>query len=56
MDGLSPDAGRRYRIEGHDTEGNRSDIQVDSGQISICVEILLTMSHNAFTTAEEHIQ
>jgi hypothetical protein len=35
---------------------SNSDIQVDSGQISKGVEILLKMSHNTLTSAEEHIQ
>jgi len=35
---------------------NISDIQVDSGQMSNGVEILLKMSHNTLTSAEEHIQ
>jgi hypothetical protein len=33
-----------------------SDIQVDSGQISTGVEILLKMSHKTLTGVEEHIQ
>jgi hypothetical protein len=33
-----------------------SDIQVDSGHISKDVEILLKMSNNTLTSAEEHIQ
>jgi hypothetical protein len=33
-----------------------SDIQVDSGQISTGVEILLPMSHKALTSSEEDIK
>ena len=33
-----------------------SDIQVDSGQISTGVEILITMSHKSLTSAEEDIK
>jgi len=32
------------------------NIQVDSGQMSTGVEILLKMSHYTLTSAEEHIQ
>jgi hypothetical protein len=32
------------------------DIQVDSGQISRGVKILLTMSHNTLTTIEEYVK
>jgi hypothetical protein len=35
---------------------NNCDIQVDIGQISTGVEILLTMSHKTLTGAEEHLQ
>jgi hypothetical protein len=35
---------------------SNSDIQVDSGQMSTGVEILLKMSHKALSSAEEHIQ
>ena len=37
-------------------EMNISDIQVDSGQISTGVEILLPMSHKTLTSTEEDIQ
>ena len=56
MDGLRPDTERRYSIERKKTEGNISDIQVDTGQMSTSVEILLTMSNNTLTIAEEYIQ
>ena len=35
---------------------NISDIQVDSGQMSTGVEILLKMSHKALTSSEEDIK
>jgi hypothetical protein len=35
---------------------SNSDIQVDSGQISKGVEILLKMSHKALTSSEEDIK
>ena len=56
LDGLHPDSERHYWIECKVMEKNNSDIQVDSGQISKGVEILLKMSHNTLTSAEEHIQ
>jgi hypothetical protein len=37
-------------------EMNISDIQVVTGKMSKGVEILLTMSHNILTSAEEYIQ
>jgi len=37
-------------------EKNISDKQVDSGQISTGVEILLKMSHKALTSSEEYIK
>ena len=56
LDGLRLDSERRYWIEHRDTEGNISDIGVDIGQMSTCVEILLTMSDNTLTITEEYIQ
>lgn len=56
LDGLRPDSEKRYWIERKVMEKNINDIQVDSGQMSTSVEILLTMSHNAVTSAEENIQ
>jgi len=69
LDGLRLDSGRRYWIEHKVVGGNLSDIQVDSGQMSTGVEILLPMSHNIpvklkdnvteegyLTSAEEDIQ
>jgi hypothetical protein len=37
-------------------EKNSSDIQVDSGQISTGVDILLKMFHKALTSSEEDIK
>jgi hypothetical protein len=56
LDGLRPDSERHYWIECKVMEKNISDIQVDSGQISTDVEILLTMSHNTLTVDEDNIQ
>jgi hypothetical protein len=56
LDGLRFDSERRYWIERKETEGNISDIQVDIGQMSTGVEILLPMSHNTLRIAEEYIK
>ena len=56
LDGLRTDIGRHYWIECKVMEKNISDIQVDSGQISTGVEILLKMSHKALTSSEEDIK
>jgi hypothetical protein len=56
LDGLRPDSGRHYWIERKVVENNISDIQVDSGQISTGVEILIKMTHKNLTNAEEYIQ
>ena len=56
LDGLRSDSGRHYWIECKVMEKNISDIQVDSGQISTGVEILLPMSHNTMPCVDEHAQ
>jgi hypothetical protein len=56
LDGLRLDGERRYWIERREAEGNICDIEVDPRQMSTGVEILLTMSNNTFTIAEEYIQ
>ncbi len=53
---LRLDSERRYWIERRETEGNICDIEVETGQMSTSVEILLPMSHNTLTIAEEYIQ
>ena len=45
--------GLEIRMEAQE---NNCDAKADSGQISTGVEILLSMSHNTLTTAEEYIQ
>jgi len=55
LDGLRLDSERRYWIEHREIEGNIRDIGVDTGQMSTGVEILLPMSHNTLTRAEEYI-
>jgi hypothetical protein len=56
LDGFRPDSKRRYWIDRKVMEMDNSDIQVDSGQISTGVEILLKMSHKALTSSEEDIK
>ena len=56
LDGLRLDSERRYWIERRETEGNICDIQVDTGQMSTDVKILLPMTHNTLTRAEEYVQ
>jgi hypothetical protein len=47
MDGLRPDAGRRYWIREHSAEVDIVDIGEDVGQMATEVKIALPMSHNA---------
>jgi hypothetical protein len=56
LDGLYQESKKCYWIACKVMEKNISDIQVDSGQMSTSVEILLTMSHNTLTSIEEDIQ
>ncbi len=56
LDGLRLDCERRYWIERREVEGNNSDIEENTGQMSTGVEILLPVSHITLTNAEEYIQ
>ncbi len=56
LDGFRLDNERRNWIEGKVMEMDNSDIQIDSGQISTGVEILLPMSNKTLTSIEEDIQ
>jgi hypothetical protein len=56
LDGLRPDSESCNWIDRKVIDKNISDIQVDSGQMGTGFEILLKMSHNTLTSAEEHIQ
>ncbi len=56
LDGFRSDSDRHYWIEHKVVGGNISDIQVDSGQMSTGVEILLKMPHKALTSSEEDIK
>jgi hypothetical protein len=54
LGGMRQDADRWFWIERLEaSEGNR-DIEVDKGQVSTGVEIMLQMSHNTLTRAEEY--
>jgi hypothetical protein len=56
MDGLRPDAGRRYWIKGHSAEVDIDDIVEELGQMATEVKIAFPMSHNALTIVEEYVQ
>jgi hypothetical protein len=56
LGGLHLDGERRYWIECSEKEGSISDIEADTGQTSTGVEIVLQMSHNTLTRAEEYSQ
>jgi hypothetical protein len=56
LDGLRADNGRRYWISEQGIEVNTYDMGEDMGHTVTEVEILLTMSHNTLTSAEEDIQ
>ena len=55
LDGMRQDAGRRFWIEQTEAQENNCDIEEDLGQVSTGVEIVLQMSHNTLTRAEEYI-
>jgi hypothetical protein len=54
LDGLHPDGERRYWVEFIEAQKDNCDIEADTGQVSTSVEILLQMSHNTLTSAEEY--
>ena len=56
MDGMRQYTERRFWIERLEASDDNCDIQENMGQMSTSVEIRLQMSHNALTTAEEHIK
>jgi hypothetical protein len=55
LDDLRLDSERRYWIEHRDMEGNINDLGVNTRQMGTAVEIVLQMSHNTLTRAEEYI-
>ncbi len=56
LDGLRRDSKRRYWIDRKIMEMDNSDIQIDSGQISTGIDILIKMTHKNLTNAEEYIK
>ena len=59
LDGLRQDADRRFWIERVEAREDNCDIEVDTGQVSVGVEIMLqmsdkTLSCNTLTRAEEY--
>ena len=56
MDGLHPDAGRRYWIRDHGAEVDIGDMGEELGQMATEVKIALPMSHNSLTTIAEYVQ
>ena len=55
LDGLRQDSNRRFWIERLEAQENNCDIGVDTGHMITGVEILLQMSHNTLTRAEEYM-
>ena len=56
MEGLQPDAGRRYWIQEHGAEVDIGDIGEELGQMETEVKIAFSMSHNVLTGAEEYVK
>ena len=55
LDGMRQDPDRRFWIEQLEASEESCDIEEDMGQVSTDVEIVLQMSHNTLTRAEEYI-
>jgi hypothetical protein len=56
LDGMRQDAVRRFWIESFVTPEDNCDVEEDTGQVSVGVEIVLQMSHNTLTRAEEYVK
>jgi len=56
MDGLRPDAGRRYWIREYSAEEDISDIGEELGQMETEVKIAFPVSHDTLTIVEEYVQ
>jgi hypothetical protein len=56
LDGLRQESNTRLWIEQLEAQENDYDAEADYGHIGTGVEILLPMSHNTLTNAEEYIQ
>ena len=55
LDGMRQDTDRRFWIERLEASEDNCGIEEDTGKRSIGVEIVLRMSHNTLTRAEEYI-
>jgi hypothetical protein len=55
LDGMRQDTDRRFWTERLEASEDNCDIEEDLGQVSIGVKIVLQMSHNTLTRAEEYI-
>jgi len=56
LDGLRHDTDRRFWIERMEAQENNCDLETDTGHMSTGVKILLKMSNNILTIAQEHIK
>jgi len=56
LDGMRHDADRRFWIKSFVTPEDNCDVEEDIRQVSVGVEIVLQMSHNTLTRAEEYLQ
>jgi hypothetical protein len=56
LDGMRQDADRRFWKESFVTPEDNCDVEEDKGQESTGVKIVLQMSHNILTRAEEHVK
>jgi hypothetical protein len=56
MDGLCPDAKRRYLIREHGAYRGIVGTGEEFEQTATGVKIVLQMSHNTLTTVEEYVQ
>ena len=55
LDGMRKDADRRFWIEQIEAQEDYCDIEAGTGHMITGVEIVLQMSHNTLTRAEEYI-
>ena len=56
LDGMRQDADRKFWIERLEAQENNCDIEADTRQTGTGVKIVLQMSHNTLTRAEEYMQ
>ncbi len=55
LDGMHQDADRRFWLEQMEAQEDNCGIEEDTGQVSTAVEIVLQMSLNTVTRAEEYL-